>query len=36
MIIYLKDISEKCFSFSVNLSASLKFLSALRKLSEGT
>ena len=36
MIICLKGISEECFSFSGNVNASLKFLWALRGLSEGT
>ena len=36
MIICLKSISEECFSFSVNVITSLKFLGALGGLSEGT
>ena len=36
MIIYLKDISEKYCSFSVNVNPSLKFLWALGGLSEDT
>ena len=36
MIICLKGISEECFSFSGNVNASLKFLWALRGLSQGT
>ena len=35
MIICLKDISEKCFSFNVNVNASLKFFWAFGGLSEG-
>ena len=35
MIIYLKRILEKCFSFSVNVNTSLKLLLALGGLSEG-
>ena len=36
MIICLKGISEECFSFNVNVNASLKFLWALGGLSQGT
>ena len=36
MIIYLKEISEECFSFNVNVNFSLKFLRTLGGLSEGT
>ena len=35
MIIYLKRILEKCFSFNVNENTSLKLLLALGGLSEG-
>ena len=35
IIICLKRISEECFSFNVNVNTSLKFLWALRALSEG-
>ena len=34
MIVYLEVISEECFSFNVNVNASLKFLGALERLSE--
>ena len=36
MILFLKVVSEGCFSFNVNVNTSLKFLSALAGLSEGT
>ena len=36
MIISLKGILKECFSFSVNVSATLKFLLAFGGLSEGT
>ena len=36
MIISLKGILKECFSFSVNVNATLKFLLAFGGLSEGT
>ena len=36
MLIWLKDISEECFSLNVNVNASLKFLYALGELLKRT